>query len=453
MSVSTDVVVNVKMQFQSAGDARKAADAGLGIQRLMEQAQLASFARVTTAHRNAINEQITDVRRLESAYLSMIARVQAAWNAFRRGGGAGGGGMVAAAGGFGGGGGQRLLGGPGGGLIPAGGGPRVIEVEAIAKEVGAGVEKGMAAAAGGKAGGKAGPAFLSGGENKLLMITSATITALNAPKVILSGLTEGIKEIREGQFVENRFAGPGREFLGEVGGLINDQNPQTRGLIARMFGSIPGGGFMLQQMQGMAADAELKKKPGPIQREKTFEEVQSKRLDTERQLNTIMLERTKAEREMVDETKNRIKAAREEFGLLDVREKQATLDIARRVAAGGVGQLSSEELKFARGNVAFRGIIAEQAAAGADAAGFQQIVQLLGLDRKIAQAEAKIQAEVKSTINVDLDPAKLADALEERITPLVKEVEAITINKLRAQLNAQQNEAAALRRAGLGVGQ
>jgi hypothetical protein len=60
---------------------------------------------------------------------------------------------------------------------------------------------------------------------------------------------------------------------------------------------------------------------------------------------------------------------------------------------------------------------------------------------------------VKSTINVDLDPAKLADALEERITPLVKEVEAITINKLRAQLNAQQNEAAALRRAGLGVGQ
>ena len=67
MSVSTDVVVNVKMQFQSAGDARKASDAGLGIQRLMEQAQLASFARVTAAHRNAINEQITDVRRLESA--------------------------------------------------------------------------------------------------------------------------------------------------------------------------------------------------------------------------------------------------------------------------------------------------------------------------------------------------------------------------------------------------
>jgi len=282
--------------------------------------------------------------------------------------------------GGGGGGGQRLLGGPGGGLIPAGG-PRVIEVEAIAKEVGAGVEKGMAAAAGGKAGGKAGPAFLSGGENKLLMITSATITALNAPKVILSGMTEGIKEIREGQFVENRFAGPGREFLGEIGGLIGDQSPATRAMIQAMFGSVPGGGFMFQQMQGMAADAELRKKPGPIQREKTFEEVQTKRLDTERQLNSILLERTKTEREMVDETKNRIQAAREEFGLLDVREKQATIDIAKRVAAGGVGQLSSEEMKFARGNVAFRGILAEEAAKGADAAGFAEIVKLLGLDR------------------------------------------------------------------------
>lgn len=449
MSVQTDVVVNVKMQFQSTGDARKAADAGLGIQRAMEQAQLASFARVTAAHRSSINEQIADVRRLEAAYLSMIARIQAAWNAFRRGGGGGGG-----AGGFGGfiGGGPRRIGGPGGELNPAGG-PRIIDVEAVAREVGEGVERGVKLAAVGKGGkaGPGGPAFLSGGENKLLMITSATITALNAPKVILSGLTEGVKEIREGKFVENRFAGPGREFLGEIGGLIGDQSPATRMAIQAAFGSVPGGRFMFDQMQGMAADVEQRKKPTGLQREKTFEEVQTKRLDAERQLNTILLERTKTEREMVDETRNRIKAAREEFGLMDVREKQATLDIAKRVAAGGVGQLSSEELKFARGNVAFRGIIAEQAAAGADAAGFAEIVKLLGLDRKIAQAEAKIEAEIKQTINVDLDPSRLADALEERIAPLVKELEGITINRIRAQMNAQANEARALQKAGVGL--
>lgn len=430
MSVSTDVVVNVKMQFQSTGDARKAADAGLGIQRAMEQAQLASFARVTAAHRVSINEQIADVRRLEQAYLSMIARIQAAWNAFRRGAsGGGGGGMMVPGGGGGGGGGPRLLGGPGGGLIPAGG-PRVVEVEAIAREVGKGVEKGVERGMGGaKTTTPASRPFFGGADNKLITITSAVITALNVPKMFLEGLTEAIDKGFEG-LVEERFTAPGRGFLAAAGRAT-------------------GAGFL----QGFVQEEEQRKKPTALQREQTFETVQTKRLDAERQLNTILLERTKTEREMVDETRNRIKAAREEFGLMDVREKQATLDIAKRVAAGGVGQLSSEEMKFARGNVAFRGILAEEAAKGADAAGFAEIVKLLGLDRKIAEAEAKISAEIKQTINVDLDPSRLADALEERIAPLVKEVEGITINRLRAQLNAQSNEVAALRRAGLGVGQ
>jgi hypothetical protein len=446
MAVSSDVVVNVRMAFQSTADARKASEAGLGVQKALEQAQLAGFARITAAHRVSINDQIVDVRRLEQAYLAMISRVKAAWDAFKRSAAAGGGGGGLALPGMGGGvaGRQPLrLGGPAGGQI--------IEVQAIAREVKQGVEDGIKATSTKGAAGKGGPGFLSGGENKLLMITSATITALNAPRVILSGLTEGVKEIREGKFVENRFAGPGRDFLGEIGGLIGDQNPQTRAMIGAAFGAVPGGGFMLQQMQGMAADAELRKKPGPLEREKTFEEVQTRRLEGEKQLNAILLERTAKERELVDEMKNRIKAAREEFGLMDAREKQATLEIAKRVAAGGVGQLSSEELKFARGNVAFRGVLAEEAAKGADAAGFAEIVKLLGLDRKIAAAEAKIATEIKQTINVDLDPARLADALEERIAPLVQELEAITINKLRTQLNAQANEAKALQKAGVGL--
>lgn len=452
MSVSTDVVVNVRMAFQSAADARKASEQGLAIVKFVETAQLMSYGRLRSEHRNLINDQIGDVRRLEAAYLSMIARIKAAWDALRRGaaGGGGGGGLIVpgAGGGFGfgGGGGGRRLALPG----PAGG--PIIEAEAIAREVGAGVERGVKAAASGKAGAaRGGPGFLSGGENKLLMITSATITALNAPKVILSGLTEGIKEIREGQFVENRFAGPGRDFLGEVGGLIGDQGPQTRRMIQAMFGSVPGGGFMFNQMQGIAADVEQRKKPTALQREKTFEDVQLKRLESEKQLNSILLERTKNERELIDETRARIKAAREEFGLMDAREKQATLEIARKVAAGGVGQLSSEEMKFARSNVAFRGVLAEEAAKGADAAGFAEIVKLLGLDRKIAEAQAKIEADIKQTINVDLDPARLAEALEERIAPLVKELEEITINRIRAQMNAQANEAARLRQQGVGI--
>ena len=439
MPVETDVVVNVKMMFQSAADSRKAAETGLAVVKFIETAQILSYARLRTEHRNLINDQITDVRRLEAAYLEMIRRVSAAWNAFRRGASGGGGGGLIVGGGMGGGGGR------GGQLALPGPDRKPIEVEAIAKEVGQGVEKGVREAAKAQAKG-GGPGFLSGGDNKLMMITSATITALNAPRIILSGLTEGIKEIREGKFVENRFAGPGREFLGEAGGMLGGMGPMGQGAALAMLG-----GQNFGMLREIAGQQELGRKPNQAQKESTFADIQGKRLEAEKQLNGILLERTKAERELIDEQRRRIDAAREEFGLMDVREKQATRDIAQRIAAGGVGQLSAEELKFARGNVAFRGIIAEQAKAGADAAGFAEIVKILGLDQKIAAAEAKVSAEIKQTINVDLDPSKIADALEERLAPLVREMENITINKLRAQLNAQANEAKALRAAGVGA--
>jgi hypothetical protein len=439
MPVETDVVVNVKMMFQSAADSRKAAETGLAVVKFVETAQILSYTRLRTEHRNMINDQITDVRRLEAAYLEMIRRVSAAWNAFRRGASGGGGGGLIVGGGMGGGGGR------GGQLALPGPDRKPIEVEAIAREVGQGVEKGVREAAKAQAKG-GGPGFLSGGDNKLMMITSATITALNAPRIILSGLTEGIKEIREGKFVENRFAGPGREFLGEMGGMLGEMGPMGQGAALAMLG---GQNFGI--LREIAGQQEQARKPNQAQKEAAFADIQGKRLEAEKQLNGILLERTKAERELIDEQRRRIDAAREEFGLMDVREKQATRDIAQRIAAGGVGQLSAEELKFARGNVAFRGIIAEQAKAGADAAGFAEIVKILGLDQKIAAAEAKVSAEIKQTINIDLDPSKIADSLEERLAPLVREMENITINKLRSQLNAQANEARALRVSGVGA--
>ena len=306
------------------------------------------------------------------------------------------------------------------------GGPRIIEVEAFAREVKTATET-VRQATKGAAPGKG---FFGGGmENKFLSIASATITAFNAPKVVLGGVSEVIKDLAGGG--EETFAKPGRQFYAAL---------------AEVF---PNVGFFEQFRNEEEKRAEATRNT-PRAREERFANVQQSRLDNERQLNQIILERTKAERDLIEETRKRIDAAREEFGLMDVREKQATLDIARKVAGpGGVGQLTSEELKFARGNVAFRGILSEQAQAGADAAGFAEIVKLLGLDRKIAEAEAKISAEIKQTIFVDLDPSRLADALEERIAPLVKELEEITINRIRAQMNAQANEAAQLRRQGV----
>ena len=433
-SVSSDVVINVRMVFASAADTRKAADAATAVHRQMEAVQLQSIARIREAQRRHVDQQLVDIKRVENAHIESLRRVEAAYAAFfrraRGGGGAGGGGgggglLPGPAGGRGGGGNGLIVAGRGGGgLIP--GGPRVIEVEAFAREVKAATET-VRQATKGAAPGKG---FFGGGaDNKFLSIASATITAFNAPKVVLGGVSELIRDLAGGG--EETFAKPGRQFYAAL---------------AEVF---PNVGFF-EQFRNEEEKRAQSERNAPRAREERFANVQQSRLDNERNLNTIILERTKAERDLIEETRKRIDAAREEFGLMDVREKQATLDIARKVSGpGGVGQLTSEELKFARGNVAFRGIMAEQAKAGADAAGFAEIVKLLGLDRKIAEAEAKITADIKQTISVDLDPSRLADALEERIAPLVKELEEITINRIRAQMNAQANEAAQLRRQGV----
>ncbi len=432
-SVSSDVVINVRMVFASAADTRKAADAATAVHRQMEAVQLQSIARIREAQRRHVDQQLVDIKRVENAHIESLRRVEAAYAAFFRrarggggagGGGGGGGGLLPGPAGGGGGRNGLIVAGRGGAMIQ--GGPRVIEVEAFAREVKAATDTVRQATKGATPG----KGFFGGGaENKFLSIASATITAFNAPKVVLGGVSEVIKDLAGGG--EETFAKPGRQFFAAL---------------AEVF---PNVGFF-EQFRNEEEKRAQSERNTPRAREERFANVQQSRLDNERQLNTIILERTKAERDLIEETRKRIDAAREEFGLMDVREKQATLDIARKVAGpGGVGQLTSEELKFARGNVAFRGILSEQAQAGADAAGFAEIVKLLGLDRKIAEAEAKISADIKQTISVDLDPSRLADALEERIAPLVKELEEITINRIRAQMNAQANEAAQLRRQGV----
>jgi hypothetical protein len=500
-NLSTDVLIKVRMDFQASSDARKITEGIKAIQKTIEQAEKQFLGRLRSAQKRHVDSQLAEIKRVEKAYIDSLRRVEAAYNTFyrktgkgfgagqgggggRRGGGApvppgavdvGGGLIVPAAvaqGGIGGGlqraGGRfvfpegdrfkphvaGMLGGGGGGFgggelgarRPGGqrriGGPVIIEVQALAKEIKnatataaqatAQAKAAAGAARPGAAGGAAaaGKGFFGGGaENKFLSIASATITAFNAPKVVLGGVSEVIKDLAGGG--EETFAKPGRQFFAAL---------------AEVF---PNVGFF-EQFRNEEEKRAQSERNTPRAREERFANVQQSRLDNERQLNTIILERTKAERDLIEETRKRIDAAREEFGLMDVREKQATLDIARKVAGpGGVGQLTSEELKFARGNVAFRGILSEQAQAGADAAGFAEIVKLLGLDRKIAEAEAKISADIKQTISVDLDPSRLADALEERIAPLVKELEEITINRIRAQMNAQANEAAQLRRQGV----
>ena len=212
-----------------------------------------------------------------------------------------------------------------------------------------------------------------------------------------------------------------REGLGLVGG-----GAQT-GFDALVNGS--GAGFILERLKKAGlVDGNVSRRIGG--EGNTIE----KQIELTRQLNSVILERTKAERDLIDQERRRLDAAKEEFGLLDARKKQGVIALAQRVGREGIGGLTPEELEFARGNQAFRGILSEQAKAQADASGFDEVAKALGFDKRIADAQAKIEAEVKNIIDINIDPENLSKSLEERLAPLVKQIQEKTLQKLRVEL-------------------
>jgi len=150
---------------------------------------------------------------------------------------------------------------------------------------------------------------------------------------------------------------------------------------------------------------------------------EAKGLELTRQLNEIILQRTKAERDLLAAEKERIEAARTEFGLMTQPEQQAIMGIAKKIQAGGIQSLTGPELEQARGFQGFAGLIQEQAKAAAGAAGFQDVLQATGAAQRMAGAAAKIATEVRNTFNFDLDPERLAEELEARLAPQLQRVQ------------------------------
>jgi hypothetical protein len=157
-------------------------------------------------------------------------------------------------------------------------------------------------------------------------------------------------------------------------------------------------------------------------------------LTLQEQLNEMILKRTRAERDLLAAEKQRIEAARQEFGLMTQPEQQAIANIAKKIQQGGIQALTGPELEQARGFQGFAGLISEQAKQAAGAGGFDAILAATGATKRAADLEAKIKAEVKNTFNLDLDPADLANQLEEKIRPALVKIENEMVKKLQDEL-------------------
>lgn len=133
-------------------------------------------------------------------------------------------------------------------------------------------------------------------------------------------------------------------------------------------------------------------------------------------------ERIRMNQAIIQAEEARIDAAREQFGLLDARGKQDLIRIAEKVEQGGVGSLSREELKLIQGNSAFTGILSEEAKKAADASGFKEIIESLGLNEKIEKAEAQLELNVEQQQRITLELSNI-DATVEKVRLALEETQ------------------------------
>lgn len=411
-----DVVVKIRLEVDKAGDLRKAAETA-GIQSI-EKAQTDAVQRVKAVRKEAadqqtktIREQTEELRKATDKEIRMTVaadrlkaiRMQERLAAFKR--------MKA-------------------------------EEARIEAEKNAG--PGFGAQARGAASSAMG--FL---QSTAINILAARIVIQNAEE-FLKGAADAIRKEIAGRPGDD---GPITGITRGVASSLDDLMKAARDLVGTLgpaqqkiydvFVSSSGISFILERMRNAGLI------DGKVTRRIGGRDELGEGIELNRRLNEVLLERTKAERAIVDEERKRIDSAREEFGLMDAGKKQAITELAQRVGRDGIGALTPEQLDFVRGNQAFRGILSDQAKQQADAAGFDAVIAALGIDKKIADAQAKIDMEVKNAIDVKIDSSNdLAKVLEERLAPLLRDRDERILQQVKVALDKSQREAAARQNVG-----
>ena len=404
-----DVVIKIRLAVDKTDDIRKAMEQAVGKQ--AEQAQIASIRKVTDERKKAAAEQTkTTQQQIEEVRQAAEkqTRIEVAADRLKE--------------------------------------IRMRERLAAFKRVKAEevrIAKEAEAASAGTMGSRVAGAYAAASsfvQRTAINVLAATVIIENAQGFI-KGLSEGLQKELKGSPIDE---GPVTAFTRGLATALEELRGTARGgaknLLgeggARMFDTAvngSGAGWLLDRLKGAGlVDGKVTRRIGG--EDNSIE----RQIDLSRQLNSILLERTKAERDLIDQERRRLDAAREEFGLLDARKKQGVIALAEKVGQQGIGQLTPEELDFARGNQAFRGILSEQAKAQADASGFDRVAKALGFDKRIADAQAKIEAEVRNIIDVNIDPENLAKSLEERLAPLMKQVQEKTMQKVRIELDRME---------------
>lgn len=276
---------------------------------------------------------------------------------------------------------------------------------------------------GGDGGGGAGGGLMAGG-NPLLRVATATITVLHAPRMILGFATEmieGLKaEFKGGDEADEKgfFTAPGRKFLEAIGAMeekAGDRAKKELDAVTKIIG--------LEQS-----------------RIALINEANRKELDSAKERLSLAKQEESRIKSAIEAEKQRIETAKQDFGLMNAGEQQTIKDIANKITKdGGIGNLSDQEIEFARKFGGFKPLFGEFAGQNADAGGFADLLKQLGADKKLTKLEAdfNVNAELQTAINIEIkDINKMADDIAKRLEPWLT----FMTNAMTAKIGSEVNE-------------
>jgi hypothetical protein len=179
--------------------------------------------------------------------------------------------------------------------------------------------------------------------------------------------------------------------------------------------------------------------------QKRLELIKQQGRERQDQLKT-QLESAKQEearlRGVIDQEKSRLGGFSAEFGMLDPEQQRRARQLAQKASAGN---LSRDELEEAR-QFGFLGeTVQRQATRMGDAAGFQDVARLLGLDQKLRESEIAIKAAVEAQVDISNEikisvdaNAKLAEDAAEKVRQELTNLAAIFNQRIDAEIKKAQ---------------
>lgn len=306
---------------------------------------------------------------------------------------------------------------------------------------------------------------------------------------MVKSIPETLQSIATGDWAE-QFAVIGLGIVEGMEGVVVAISKVGRDLliagatyVADMIRKLPGGKWLASKLdsgaESMASWKGLKPTLGASMRERleksgvdtglTIEEkaraAVTEKLQKQQKLEQERIDMIRklipAESELLKIAREKLDAAKQEFGMLTRREQEAQLSIAKQtfdekgnVRAGGIESLEKDQLDMVRGSTAFKRAFTTSANRGAEGTLGKEFLQRTGVqgafdDAKSAQDKANREAVVRindlnfgAKFDINLDPNEIAKKFEEQGKAVAQQLELRLARAIREQLARQQRVAA-----------